>query len=548
MTTGRLTDEEKNYYRRVEEYLGAEDLEDAELFSRNVLQQVLKDGVKRVLCDRHGSWAVEKLLVRTCLTAEDIRPLLQPLTDSFYQLATSRCGSHVAQTLLQMAARADLETEVLKIVDCIEAQFDEFLTHEYGSHVISIAVQVVSGLNISEQVSRSRGSRQNRATRFSSDEKKALDWRTVPEVYLKRLEKIGKRVCKLANLGQLVTNECAVPVFRALLLCLTHCIPARAAKLAKRMLKLQSGGEVDLCTHVVGSHLMQTLIEVAPLNVRQSIFEKLFKDHIMEYAIHPIANYALQQMLATATAEQVSEVVQELENLEEVLFAGHSGVVAKLVEVCARLGEHQTSLFQNLLKCFHIESSPDKCVPLFLTMTTVEAHTPQSSPTLHGSLILQSLLKFKDPSAIVDGLLSMSTDEMMTLGSDPCGSHVVEAFVNSTTVPAAKKAELVDLLKGSYISLSKSKHGSRLVESLWKHCTVGQKETIVNELLASEEELSADFYGKFVLRNVNISHFKRKQNTWQIQQETAGKRRELFQDIITDREELPPNQKKKKVK
>ena len=70
-------------------------------------------------------------------------------------------------------------------------------------------------------------------------------------------------------------------------------------------------------------------------------------------------------------------MVQELENLEEVFFAGHSGVVAKLLEVCVRCGEHQLSLLQNLLRCFHIESSPDKCVPLFLTLTTVEAHTAQ---------------------------------------------------------------------------------------------------------------------------------------------------------------------------
>ena len=89
-------------------------------------------------------------------------------------------------------------------------------------------------------------------------------------------------------------------------------------------------------------------------------------------------------------------------------------------------------------------------------------------------------------------------------------------------------------IQGRYITLSKSKHGSRLVESVWRHCTVSQKEAIVSELLASEEELSADFYGKFVLRNVNASHFKRKQNVWQTQQEMAGKRRELFQDIIGD--------------
>ena len=71
----------------------------------------------------------------------------------------------------------------------------------------------------------------------------------------------------------------------------------------------------------------------------------------------------------------------------------------------------------------------------------------QSTPTLHGSLILQSLLKFKDPGIIVDSLVNMPPDELVALGSDPCGSHVVEAFMSSVTVPTTKKAELVNLLK-----------------------------------------------------------------------------------------------------
>ena len=305
MTTGRLTDEEKNYYRRVEEYLGAEDLEDTELFSRNVLQQVLKDGAKRVLCDRHGSWATEKVLLRADLSAEDIQPLLQPVTDSFYQLATSRCGSHVVQTLVQMAARARLENDVLKVADCVEAHLDELLAHEFGSHVTSITVQVLAGLKVSDQVSRSRGSRQNREARLMTDNKKALDWSTVPESYLQKLERVAKRTCKLPNLAELFVSANAVPVFRVLLLSLTHCIPARAARLAKKVLKVQTLGTVDLCTHVVGSHLMQTLIEVSALDVRQKVFDKLYRGRVMEYALHPIANYTLQQFLATGSSEQV---------------------------------------------------------------------------------------------------------------------------------------------------------------------------------------------------------------------------------------------------
>ena len=55
----------------------------------------------------------------------------------------------------------------------------------------------------------------------------------------------------------------------------------------------------------------------------------------------------------------------------------------------------------------------------------------------------------------------------------------------------------------------------------------------MTELLGNEEELCSDYYGKFVLRNVNALHYKKMQGAWQSQQQSAGKRQELFQDIIS---------------
>lgn len=72
------------------------------------------------------------------------------------------------------------------------------------------------------------------------------------------------------------------------------------------------------------------------------------------------------------------------------------------------------------------------------------------------------------------------------------------------------------------------------MDALWRHCEVGRKEGLARELLAHEEELSEDFYGRIVLRNCNIAHFKKKQAAWQEVQEASDKRRQLFQDIISD--------------
>ena len=57
-----------------------------------------------------------------------------------------------------------------------------------------------------------------------------------------------------------------------------------------------------------------------------------------------------------------------------------------------------------------------------------------SSFNLHGSLLVQSLLRFTHPDLIVNSLLSLTTAELQAVCCDSAGSHVITAFVNSPTV------------------------------------------------------------------------------------------------------------------
>lgn len=69
---------------------------------------------------------------------------------------------------------------------------------------------------------------------------------------------------------------------------------------------------------------------------------------------------------------KVSMIVDELLPLEEVLFAGHTGVVVGLLQAAVSCSEKQASLLQELLRAFHTESAPRGCVPVFLSLTTSE--------------------------------------------------------------------------------------------------------------------------------------------------------------------------------
>ena len=53
---------------------------------------------------------------------------------------------------------------------------------------------------------------------------------------------------------------------------------------------------------------------------------------------------------------------------------------------------------------------------------------------IHGSLLLQQLLRFGNPKLVVTSLLNLKPSELRTMSCDPCGSHIVETFFTSQTI------------------------------------------------------------------------------------------------------------------
>ena len=95
--------------------------------------------------------------------------------------------------------------------------------------------------------------------------------------------------------------------------------------------------------------------------------------------------------------------------------------------------------------------------------------------------------------------------------------------------------------------LCKDKHGSRVVDVLWRQSEVQRKQELAEQLIAHEEELFANYYGKIILRNCNISHYKKKQEAWRDVERATEKRRELFQDILEDNPSMTHTEKRMKI-
>ena len=114
------------------------------------------------------------------------------------------------------------------------------------------------------------------------------------------------------------------------------------------------------------------------------------------------------------------------------------------------------------LHCYEHSTNQVKLTPLLVQMQTLEIFeqeaaapkeatskdTPFTSKVhIHGSLILQELLKFNKPIKAVNSLLGMDSALLRGLLSDPKGSHVTDVFMESPTVGEKSRDLLVKSLQ-----------------------------------------------------------------------------------------------------
>lgn len=60
------------------------------------------------------------------------------------------------------------------------------------------------------------------------------------------------------------------------------------------------------------------------------------------------------------------------------------------------------------------------------------------------------------------------------------------------------------------------------------------KTKMVTELLAGEEKLQNNTYGRMVLRNCRVNEFKKKRERWESEESVVEKRKRIFADILED--------------
>jgi hypothetical protein len=172
--------------------------------------------------------------------------------------------------------------------------------------------------------------------------------------------------------SEIVQTDVSAGVFQTLLVVLAKVLPKEFKKLSKMFAKESFPEEFELsffdCEPFCRTlETMITHSQSAPKLWKQ-LNDRYFKGHVAELSQHPVANFAVQKMLAScedkaqvrfAPGPAINEVFTrhfhpqfehlyetELDNhLEDILASGNTGVVLAMAQACRKLSAKQAHFF-----------------------------------------------------------------------------------------------------------------------------------------------------------------------------------------------------------
>ena len=578
-----------DYFLRVFEQLNhgfESDEEMKNVFVMNVFETTSNEEVS--LCSNQlVSRVIERLIP---LAPEKIQfRFMQCLADDLRIVAVDPFASHVLETLLLLATFRKCNTAptneqkseidyrrnwVIRVSKFMINNFEEFSQNIYASHLLRTCFQCLAGIRLDANVTRSRKSRDQQSTPNSQGTTTSTIEGNESQIF-SELEKVNLfeplilAVNKIlaSNTLEMVSVDTSSAVIQALVLVLGKTnIDEECKKLCghlydnvfkgKKLMVIKEEVEDDssdpnnILHYESCCRLLETII-IASENLPkiQKKVRKILQENVLDWALHPVGNFALQKFLATCCEKETVEKWYESafdENIEEILAAGNSGVVLALAQTLRRLQLKQAHFLVSLMKSLHCFDPPQnqlKFATLLAYLSTKESYdeayqgseaSTHISVNLHGTLIIQELLHFNKPIKIVNSILDMDPNNLKTLLADPRGCHITDSFMNSSTIGEKSRDSLIKLLQGHLVSMGCSKHGSRTIDKLWEKASVKGRELIAQELSVQLPLLTSNNYGRFIAQNFCLSTFKRSKEEWKVYLKNQEKQKNMARDFLSE--------------
>ncbi|KAG0164059.1 Nucleolar protein 9 [Apophysomyces sp. BC1034] len=589
---GEVDEQMLGYFKNVENSLDDpqfESAEDQRLFVGNVYTEV-EGNELRLSTNYSCSLILEKLLKVS--DPFQLRVFMDKLSGRSVELFAHRFASHVCQTLLTLAADVveqevingttskpsgedseevgqllSMEEFVLGMCEDIIPVVGGLISQQFASHVIRVLLFVLAGKRVDETGDVKGRLRSKKSAKYKTENNdnltkssgRASRTRRVPASFKAMFRKLTTELAinsSETEVRALSVHRVANPVLQLLLEMQENDEEGQNAKkvLIDRILwgivtDMESATEnkdrdswfETLIRDQVGSHLLEVIMKEAPTSVYNKIYTTYLRKKLEKFSLHPIGNFVIQNLLTSAkTADQFQLMVKELSgSFEKLMKNGKYGVIRSLVDSSARLGTGEQEVIQALTGALHIsEAYADRkeFVNCVMRMWNLEdwnnASEEEKRDTrnfhLQGSLILQSMVKMApEHNAIVT-------------------NRAYESILISETVNEKMKKRILKNLQNTYPALAKDKFGSHIVERCWAVADIEMKEKIATELLKRERDLSEHYIGKCILWTCRIEQFKRHYDDWVQREKGSERKRELFQDIL-DEKDVKTSKKKRKA-
>jgi len=555
--TGDLDAELFQYMIRITDILRTDfaSFSDKTSFVNNVYEEMVNHEVE---CARNQivSRIIDSLLQYTSL--EIIQRLVKSLEPSFRQLSSDRCASHVLQRIIvvcadrgnrEIAVKNEEESEapnndddiameiksdeveiynniVLKLSKYFLNNVEEFVFDTYANHVLRTVIQCLAGLiDASNDTGKKFGP-------FPTNR------RPVIQEYKDLLIQSCQRIYEWPQFREFGLKNITSGFAQCMLFSLKGIDKNLIKKIIKRIFLESNKDEIQSTLFNTESsvRLMEACLMMSGQKTYCTLYRTFFADNLEHLCQNQSTNFSVQRLIDSCINKVIFEEIFDntVEHFEKIFKRGFTGILVSIGNACLRLHTKQGPFVNAIMKM--LDCTDQTFVWSTVTMknrSQLEAAPDDTSSNLHGSLILQAMLKFNKPIKIVNSLLNMGIDELLQLLNDPKGSRILDAFLDSEYVGEKSREKLYKKLKGTWADLAKNTHGSRCVDKVWeKTVSNNQKIIIMEELAAAGESLGSTKSGQFMYRKLDLPLFVRNKNNWIASQSKQETTRKLFADII----------------
>lgn len=535
------------------------------IFVNNVYEQTVGHELEYAQ-NQVGSRILDSLLKYASL--ETIQRLVDAFQSSLRLLSSDRFASHVLQKIIVVCADrgnrntlskscpepdADASIEVKElevdsynnIVLRLSKYFinnrEEFVFDTYANHVLRTVIECLGGLIHKPD--------------NSIDRRKLMlaEKRPVVQSYKDMLYETCNWLYNWPRFLEFGKDELTSGLLQSTLYSLNNVFPEMVEAYIKKITsecfkpKKEQQQLSNIFQEESSIRLLEACLSVASPKCLFTIYEEYFSHDLKQLSLTRCTNFSVQRLFDHCNIkEHFEQLFEEIHSyFADILDKGHTGVLVSVANACLRLQTKQGAFVTELLNVLDCRENEKQHRILTCVISLKKSENCEISErktgndsrcliSLHGSLIVQAILKFNKPIKMVNSLLETDVEKVVQIFEDPKGSRIVDAFMDSGYIGEKSREKLAKKLKGYWSQLAKSTHGSRSLDRIWAWASINQRILIMEELAEVGESLRSTMSGQIMSKKLNVSLFVRNRNDWKEGLGKEEKTRALFANLIGD--------------